>query len=152
MQLPLPEHEVARLEVLGRYQIFGTPPEECFDKITHLAAYVCGTPIALISFIDQNSQWFKSRVGRDVDEIPRGVSLCVKSPEIVLPKLSTMVPSIASGLVTAGPSRALLQGVEIDGSEFPLSPSRSGRQAVGLFAGIRWPPEPVGYGPGVTKP
>ena len=155
MQLPLPEHEVARLEVLGRYQIFGTPPEECFHNITHLAAYVCGTPIALISFIDQNSQWFKSRVGWDVDEIPRGVSLCaqtilqseaakyffradtdvsflsgslalirrtfdVKSPEIVPPKLSTMVPSIASGLVTAGPSRALLQGVEIDGSEFSV--------------------------------
>src|SRR5216684_2493816 len=56
MQLPLPEHEVARHEVLGRYQIFGTPPEECFDNITHLATYVCGTPIALIGFIDQDSQ------------------------------------------------------------------------------------------------
>ena len=187
MQLPLPENEVARLEVLGRYQIFGTPPEECFHNITHLAAYVCGTPIALISLIDQNSQWFKSRVGWDVDEIPRGVSLCaqtilqseaakyffradtdvsflsgslvlirrtfdVKSPEIVLPKLSTMVPSIASGLVTAGPSRALCKVSRSMGVNFPLSPSRSGRQAVGLFAGIRWPPEPVGYGPGVTKP
>ena len=76
MQLPPPEHEAARLEVLGRYRIIGTPPEECFDNITHLAAYVCGTPIALISFIDQNSQWFKSRVGWDVDEIPRGASLC----------------------------------------------------------------------------
>ena len=79
MQLPLPEHEVARLEVLGRYQVFGTPPEECFDNITHLAAYVCGTPISLIGFIDQNYQWFKSRVGWDVDEIPRGASLCAKT-------------------------------------------------------------------------
>ncbi len=79
MQLPLPEHEVARLEVLGRYQVFGTPPEECFDNITHLAAYVCGTPISLIGFIDQNFQWFKSRVGWDVDEIPRGASLCTQT-------------------------------------------------------------------------
>ena len=79
MQLPLPEHEVARLEVLGRYQVFGTPPEECFDNITHLAAYVCGTPIALIGFIDQNSQWFKSRVGWDVDEILLGASLCTQT-------------------------------------------------------------------------
>ena len=79
MQLPLPEHEVARLEVLGKYQVFGTPPEECFDNITHLAAYVCGTPIALIGFIDQNSQWFKSSVGWDVDEIPRGASLCAQT-------------------------------------------------------------------------
>ena len=153
MQLPLPENEVARLEVLGRYQIFGTPPEECFDNITHLAAYVCGTPIALISLIDQNSQWFKSRVGCDVDEIPRGVSLCaqtilqseaakyffradtdvsflsgslvlirrtfdVKSPEIVLPKLSTMVPSIGAGY--CGPISCPMQGVEIDGSEFSV--------------------------------
>ncbi len=76
MQLPPPEPEAVRLEILDSYQIIGTPPEECFDNITHLAAYVCGTPIALISFIDQNSQWFKSRVGWDVDEIPRGASLC----------------------------------------------------------------------------
>src|SRR5260370_4516287 len=78
MQLPLPEREVARLEVLGRYQVFGTPPEECFDNITHLAAYVCGTPISLIGFIDQDSQWFKSKVGSDVDEIPRAVSFCAQ--------------------------------------------------------------------------
>jgi len=45
MQLPPLEHEVARLEVLGRYQIISTSPEECFDNIAHLAAYVCGTPI-----------------------------------------------------------------------------------------------------------
>src|SRR2546427_181079 len=79
MQLPLPEHEVARLEVLGRYQVFGTPPEECFDNITHLAAYVCGTPISLIGFIDQNYQWFKSRVGWDVDEILLGAALCTQT-------------------------------------------------------------------------
>ncbi len=79
MQLPPPEHEVAKLEVLDRYQIFGTPPEECFDNITHLAAYVCGTPIALIGFIDQDSQWFKSKVGWDVDDIPRAVSFCAQT-------------------------------------------------------------------------
>jgi hypothetical protein len=62
-----------------------------------------------------------------------------------------MVPSTASGLDTAGPSRALLSGVEIDGNEFPLTPSRS-RQAAGLFVGVRCPTELVAYGPGVTKP
>ncbi len=55
-------------------------------------------------------------------ETPRGISSTVKSPEIVLPKLSAMVPGIASGLVTAGPSRALLQGVEIDGSSVESVP------------------------------
>jgi len=76
MQLPRPEHEISRLEVLGRYQVVDTPPEESFDNVTRLAAYICGTPIALISFIDQERQWFKSRVGWDVDEIPRNVCLC----------------------------------------------------------------------------
>ena len=76
MRLPPPESEVARLQILGRYQILRTPPEEAFDNIARLAAYVCGTPIALISFIDENCQWFKSKVGWDVDEIPRNVSLC----------------------------------------------------------------------------
>jgi len=76
MRLPPPESEVARLQALDRYQILGTPPEEAFDNIARLAAYVCGTPIALISFIDQDSQWFKSKIGWDVDEIPRNVSLC----------------------------------------------------------------------------
>jgi two-component system cell cycle sensor histidine kinase/response regulator CckA len=56
--------------------ILRTPPEEAFDNIARLAAYVCGTPIALISFMDQNYQWFKSKLGWDVDEIPRNVSLC----------------------------------------------------------------------------
>jgi hypothetical protein len=63
-----------------------------------------------------------------------------------------MVPSTVTGLDTAGPSRALLRGVEIGGNEFPLSPSRSARQAAGLFAGVRYPTELVAYGPGVTKP
>src|ERR1700680_2272582 len=76
MRLPPPESEGARLRALGRYQILGTPPEEAFDNIARLAAYVCGTPIALISFIDLDSQWFKSKVGWDVAEIPRNVALC----------------------------------------------------------------------------
>ncbi len=81
MQLPRPEHEVARIKVLGRYQIIGSPPEECFDNITRLAAYVCGTPIALISFIDQNCQWFKSKVGWDVDEIRAAMLVAVLAGE-----------------------------------------------------------------------
>src|SRR5260370_23872013 len=76
MRLPPPEGEGARLRVLGRYQILPTTQKEAFDTIARLASYVCGTPIALISFMDQNCQWFKSKVGWDVDEILRNVSLC----------------------------------------------------------------------------
>ena len=106
MQLPPREHEVARIEVLGRYQIIGTPPEECFENITRLAAYVCGTPIALISFIDQDRQWFKSKVGWDVDEIPRNVSLCahtiLQSEVVVVPDTLTDEQTKTNPLATHG--------------------------------------------------
>ena len=74
----------------------------------------------------------------------------VNSAEIVVQKLSSMLPSTALGLVTAGASRAPFQGVAIDESESSLSPSRFRRQAAGLFAGVR-APGPVGYGPGVPS-
>ena len=75
-----------------------------------------------------NAARYFFRAGTDISVLSGSLVLIrrtfdVNSPEIVLPKLSSMVPSTTSGLVTAGASRALLQTVEIDGSEFPLSPS-----------------------------
>src|SRR3984893_17740393 len=106
MRLPALEHEVARLELLGQYQIIGTPPEECFDDITRLAAYVCGTAIALIGFIDQDRQWFKSKVGWDVDEIPRKAALCahtiMQSEVLVIPDTLTDEQTKTNVLATHG--------------------------------------------------
>src|SRR5712692_2268663 len=76
MQLPLPENEVVRLENLRSSGILDTPPEQAFDDLTRLAAYICGTPIALIGFMDLDRQWFKSRIGWDVGEVPRDMSFC----------------------------------------------------------------------------
>ena len=76
MQSPLPENEPGRVEALRRYRILDTPPEERFDDLARLAAYVCGTPIGLIGLIDGSRQWFKSRMGWDWSEIPREVSFC----------------------------------------------------------------------------
>ena len=70
MPVPLPEHEAARLAALRRYDILDTPAEEVFDDITRLAAALCGTPVSLISLIDEARQWFKSSVGLDVPETP----------------------------------------------------------------------------------
>jgi len=73
---PLPPDEAARLAALRRYHVLDTPAEECFDDLTKLAAYICGTPIALVTLVDAERQWFKARVGVDVCETPRNISFC----------------------------------------------------------------------------
>ena len=87
MQLPLPENEVVRLENLRSYGILDTPPEQAFDDLTRLATYICGTPIALIGFMDLDRQWFKSRIGWDVAEVPRDMAFCahtILQPDVLV--------------------------------------------------------------------
>jgi GAF domain-containing protein len=68
--------EQARLEALKGYRILDTDAEQSYDDITVLAAQICDVPIALISLVDAERQWFKSRVGVDVSETSRDVSFC----------------------------------------------------------------------------
>jgi anti-sigma regulatory factor (Ser/Thr protein kinase) len=72
----IPKDESARLAALRRYRILDTDPERAFDDLTMLASHICGTPIALISLIDVDRQWFKSRVGLTLAETSRSVSFC----------------------------------------------------------------------------
>ena len=76
MKAPLPDNEAARLEALRQCEILNTPSEEAFDDLTALAAHICEAPIALITLVDENRQWFKSRVGLDITETSRDIAFC----------------------------------------------------------------------------
>jgi len=76
VQIPIPENEKLRLKKLEYYDIMDTLPEEMFDDITRLAARILDVPIVLISLLDEERQWFKSKQGIDVDFTPREISFC----------------------------------------------------------------------------
>jgi signal transduction histidine kinase len=73
---PLPQNEADRLAALLSYEILDTLPEQVFDDLTRLAANLCGTPIAAVSLVDADRQWFKASVGLEVSETPREISFC----------------------------------------------------------------------------
>jgi len=72
----IPLNEKERLEALKSYEIIDTLQEDEFNRITELASIICGTPISLITLLDENRQWFKSSVGLDISETPRDISFC----------------------------------------------------------------------------
>ena len=72
----IPKNEPDRIQTLHSLGILDTPPEERFDRITRMAKRLFNVPIALVSIVDENRQWFKSCVGVDVSETPRDISFC----------------------------------------------------------------------------
>ncbi len=76
MKTLLPNNEVARLAALHQYQILDTPPEQGFDDLTRLAAQICETPMAFITLVDADRNWFKSKLGADVIEVPLDFGFC----------------------------------------------------------------------------
>lgn len=73
---PLPENEVERLRALAELQILDTIEEQAYDDLTYLAAQICETPVALVSLVDSDRQWFKSHFGLEARETPRAYAFC----------------------------------------------------------------------------
>ena len=76
MAAATPHDEAERLSALSRYAVLDTEPEPAFDRVTRLVSRALDVPIALISLVDADRQWFKSRVGLTVSELPRDTAFC----------------------------------------------------------------------------
>ena len=108
-----PPDEATRLAVLRDYDVLNTPPEQPLDDLTALAAYICRTPIALITLVDDKRQWFKSTFGLDARETSRDVSFCAHAltaaAPLVVPDTTRDCRFADNPLVTGGPQVQLLR-------------------------------------------
>jgi PAS domain S-box-containing protein len=99
-------NERERLENLLSYEVLDTLSERQFDDITSIASQICNTPISLISLIDNNRQWFKSKKGLDINETPREYTFCdhaIKNPnEILIVKDATLDSRFQNNPMTKG--------------------------------------------------
>lgn len=98
--------KMRRKIAIARYDILDSTAETDFDNIAMLAARICGTEAAAISFLDGHRQWFKARCGLDACETPIGVSFCahaIEQPDIFLVKDARLDPRFASNALVLGP-------------------------------------------------
>lgn len=115
---PTPNSEQARLATLKKYDILDTEPDAELIAMVELASYICQTPIAAISLIDENRQWFKVGIGLEAKETPRDVSFCTHT---ILQKGIMVVPDtlqddrfIDNPLVTSNPDIRFYAGAPLE--------------------------------------
>jgi formate hydrogenlyase transcriptional activator len=107
MKAPLPANESERLESLHRYSILDTLPEREFDDLASLVASICRTPMAMVTLVDADRQWFKAKVGWDATETSRDIAFCahaILQPDVlIVPDASADARFSTNPLVTSPP-------------------------------------------------
>ncbi|MDK6076759.1 putative bifunctional diguanylate cyclase/phosphodiesterase [Massilia varians] len=113
----IPLDEAQRLAALHATRLLGSAPEETFDRITRTAARLLGVPIALVSLIDKDRQWFKSRTGLDACETPRDISFCghaiLSDEPLVVPDAAQDARFVDNPLVTGDMHLRFYAGVQL---------------------------------------
>jgi GAF domain-containing protein len=109
--------EAKRLKVLWEYEVLDTVPEEVFDDLTELAARICEAPIALISLVDENRQWFKAKIGITLGETTRDISFCahaIKQTDLfIIPDATRDKRFAENPLVTSEPKIRFYAGAPL---------------------------------------
>ncbi|MGI4843167.1 MAG: sensor domain-containing phosphodiesterase [Janthinobacterium lividum] len=137
----IPPDEAQRLAALHATRLLGSAPEESFDRITRTAARLLGVPIALVSLIDKDRQWFKSRTGLDTCETPREISFCghaiLSDEPLVVPDAAQDARFVDNPLVTGDMHLRFYAGVQLYSVE---------RKKIGTLCVIDSKPRQLGPG------
>lgn len=109
--------EEQRLLALDSYDVLDTPPEEAFDRLTRLVRSALDVPVAFVSLVDRDRQWFKSALGLSVSETPRDIAFCSRAIErdepLVVPDARKDVRFKNNPLVTGSPYVVFYAGVPL---------------------------------------